>query len=148
MLPPLRIDLDAPADHRWDALSSHVEEARRLTESYVRDLGGMGAFADLLAEYASSYLAAEHHAELRGIARLIDRPLGDVPLANLYYDAMKVVLMGCAAIAVDGPGGPIHARNLDWWTQERKRRRERRARGHGDAHHLPRPAGARAVPRL
>ena len=119
MLPPIQIDLDVTPAHRWDALSPYVDQAQRLTESYVRDLGGMGVFGDFVEEYASSQLAETHHAELLGVARLIGRPVGDVLLANLYYDAMKVVLMGCTAVAMDGPGGPIHARNLDWWTEER-----------------------------
>jgi hypothetical protein len=40
-----------------------------------------------------------------------------VLLSNLYYDALKVVLMACTAFAVDTPEGPLHARNLDWSTQ-------------------------------
>lgn len=36
---------------------------------------------------------------------------------NLHYDAMKAVLMGCTAFAVDSPAGPLHGRNLDWWTE-------------------------------
>jgi len=38
-----------------------------------------------------------------------------------YYDALKVILgraFGCTAFATDAPGGVLHARNLDWWTEE------------------------------
>jgi hypothetical protein len=45
--------------------------------------------------------------------------VGDVALCNCYYDALKSVLMGvlgCTAFAVDQADGPLHARNLDWWT--------------------------------
>lgn len=33
-------------------------------------------------------------------------------------DAFRVVL-GCTALAVDHPAGPLHARNLDWWSPVR-----------------------------
>ena len=44
----------------------------------------------------------------------------DVVLCNLYYDALKVILsrdFGCTAFAIDAPGCVLHARNLDWWTE-------------------------------
>ena len=44
----------------------------------------------------------------------------DVVLCNLYYDALKVILsrvFGCTAFAIDTPRGVLHARNLDWWTE-------------------------------
>jgi len=40
----------------------------------------------------------------------------DVALGNCYYDALKVVL-GCTAFAVDTGDEILHARNLDWWTE-------------------------------
>ena len=41
----------------------------------------------------------------------------DVLLGSLYYDAFRQ-LIGCTAFACDGPDGPMHARNLDWWTED------------------------------
>lgn len=50
-------------------------------------------------------------------------PLDEVVCGNLYYDALKAVLVGCTAFAVDTPTGPLHARNLDWWTENDSLRR-------------------------
>jgi len=58
---------------------------------------------------------ADHWIELESLSRMLGLPISDTALCNFYYDAIKVVL-GCTAFAVDSPGGPLHARNLDWWT--------------------------------
>jgi len=58
-------------------------------------------------------------SEIDSVAAIIDRTPLQVLAANLYYDALKPVLMGCTAVAIDTPTGPMHARNLDWWTEER-----------------------------
>lgn len=39
----------------------------------------------------------------------------EVLTANLYYDFVKL-LLGCTAFAVDSSNGPIHARNMDWFS--------------------------------
>ena len=55
------------------------------------------------------------------MARSLDLPAQDVVLCNLYYDLLKVVIgrsFGCTAFALETPDGKIlHARNLDWWTE-------------------------------
>jgi predicted choloylglycine hydrolase len=56
--------------------------------------------------------------ELDALASRLAMPRERLFLANLYYDAFRVVL-GCTAIAVDDPDGPLHARNLDWWSPAR-----------------------------
>ena len=43
---------------------------------------------------------------------------GAGPGANLYYDCLKAVI-GCTAFAVATSTGTLHARNLDWWTEDR-----------------------------
>lgn len=68
-----------------------------------------------LLELARSVLPAETFAELEGVSSVIEASLPRVVLGNLYYDVIKAGL-GCSAFAVDTPQGPLHARNLDWWT--------------------------------
>src|SRR5262249_37352610 len=89
---------------------------------YVRDIGGLDAFAPLLASYRDGYVDAEYADEMRGVARVLDAPEEEVLLANLYYDAMKIVLsssgFACTGIAVETESGPLHARNLDWTTAD------------------------------
>jgi acid ceramidase len=57
---------------------------------------------------------------MESLSRLLGLPVRDVVLHNFYYDALKAVLgrmLGCTAFAVDTPDGVLHARNLDWWTE-------------------------------
>lgn len=53
---------------------------------------------------------------MESLATALDLPVHDVALCNFYYDALKVVL-GCTAFAVDAGDVVLHARNLDWWTE-------------------------------
>ena len=95
-----------------------------LAEAYLHDLdpfvvrftGDFGLRWYGLA-YAAGFVSNDYRAELESIAERIDRSLEEVLLANLYYDAIFAVI-GCTAFAIDTPQGPLHARNLDWWTEK------------------------------
>lgn len=114
----LTIDLDAPPDRRWSALSRWAAQANALLEIYQRDLGrGANDAIDLISSAAEAVLPEETRAELAGVATAIGAPLPSVLLCNLYYDLIKAAV-GCSAFAIDSPGGPLHARNLDWWTSD------------------------------
>lgn len=115
--PTIDLDLSLPPEARWEPLASHADAARRLLDSYLRDLGGLQSFAPIIESYAQAFVSAEHRAEIGGIARIVGRPEREVLLANLYYEAFRQ-MMGCTAFACDGPDGPIHGRNLDWWTED------------------------------
>jgi acid ceramidase len=116
-VPHIDVDLARPSQERWMSLTPHVEAARRLLDCYVKDLGGVGAFALVMESYAQMFVSPEHRQEIASIARLIGRPEPEVLLGNFYYEAFRQ-LMGCTAFACDTPAGPIHARNLDWWTED------------------------------
>jgi acid ceramidase len=116
MTPPiLDVDLSAPARERWQGLRAHRDAIRELIPMYVRDLGGIDTFRDALALYRTAYVSAEHAAEVDAVAELAGVDPVEMLLVNVYYDAFKHVL-GCTAFALDTPEGPLHARNLDWWT--------------------------------
>ncbi|MEM1118663.1 MAG: carcinine hydrolase/isopenicillin-N N-acyltransferase family protein, partial [Bacteroidota bacterium] len=112
----LTVDLGAPASERWTLPPRLAEQAQALTQAYTAELGGVDAFGELLTAYASEHVRADHLEEVESIAAQTDQPVEEVLLGNLYYDAVKLVL-GCTAFAVDTPDGPLHARNLDWWTE-------------------------------
>jgi acid ceramidase len=116
-VPEIDLNLSLPPRDRWRSLAPHVEAARRLLDCYLRDLGGLGAFAPLIESYAEAFVSSDHRTEIASIAQIVGRPEAEVLLANLYYEAFRQ-LMGCTAFACDGPDGPIHARNLDWWTDD------------------------------
>lgn len=115
-LPVLDIHLQAPPEQRWAALREHRAAVRELVDIYVRDLGDIGSFRDELEMYRAACVAAEYQREIDAVAELSDVDPIELLLVNVYYDAFKH-LMGCTAFAVDTPDGPVHARNLDWWTE-------------------------------
>lgn len=122
-LPRIVVDLDRPPSERWDGLRPHRQAIRQLVDVYLRDLGGLDELRGLLglvapgvafSELLSLLFCAEHCEELEAIAALVELPLEAVAVANVYYDLASAML-GCTALALDLDGGPIHARNLDWW---------------------------------
>ncbi len=113
----LYIDLDHPPEARFTPLKPFADSCQAMLKTYSRDLGGLEQFKPYLGEYAENYLLDEHLLELRGLAKLIEVSFEELCLTNLYYDAMSY-LLGCTAFAVDTPEGPLHARNLDWWSPE------------------------------
>lgn len=117
-VPVHHLDLTLPPRERWAGLSAHADAARRLIDSYVRDLGGLERFGGVSPELIAGHLRDDHVAEVEGVARAVGRSFEHVLLANLYYDAMRA-LLGCTAFAVDTHAGPMHARNLDWWSEQR-----------------------------
>jgi acid ceramidase len=115
-IPHIRVDFSQAAETRWDVLRQYKDVARRLLQQYVADFGGIEHLYDEISLYREQYMAHEQQVELTAIAQLLDTDLESVTLGNLYYDAIKFVI-GCTAFAVDTEEGPLHARNLDWWTE-------------------------------
>lgn len=116
MIPVIDVSLDAPPERRWEMLAPFAPEIRALYTEYLLDLAPL--VESLRAEAASieALLGEETWSELQGLAKVLEMPFEDVLLGNLYYDALKH-LWGCTAFAVDAPGGPIHGRNLDWFSE-------------------------------
>jgi Acyl-coenzyme A:6-aminopenicillanic acid acyl-transferase len=116
----MQVDLTMPATLRWDLSGAEETAARGLLAVYQRDLG---LPAPLVAELSRPTVRADYWAEMEGIALRAGIPIEEVVCGNLYYDALKAVLVGCTAFAVDTPTGPLHARNLDWWSENDSLRR-------------------------
>jgi len=112
------VDLRLPPQERWNLPKQQRRGAVALLDIYKRDLGITQAQSSFLIELARSVLPAELNEEMLGVALTTGLSVEDVALGNLYYDALKVI-WGCTAFAVETPRGPIHARNLDWWTSNR-----------------------------
>ena len=115
-VPRITVDLSAPPAERWNELSAFKDQAQRMTASYLQDLGGSEEWRPLVRAYSEAFIAPSLMAEVESIAALIERPTDEVLIANLYYDAFRA-LMGCTAVALEHDDGPLHARNLDWWTE-------------------------------
>jgi len=121
MFDKLTIDLRLPPQERWRFTTTQAERARELLRIYKRDLGLPPDATGFLLSAAKGLLDGEHWMELESLAAILGVPIDDAILCNCYYDILKVVLaspFGCTAFAVDNPGGILHARNLDWWTED------------------------------
>ena len=95
-----------------------MRAASELLAVYNNDLGVDGETMAYVASLASAILPAGIAEEMEAVASTLGSTFPQTLLANLHYDLLKVVL-GCTAFAVDTPDGPVHARNLDWWTTAR-----------------------------
>jgi acid ceramidase len=115
-VPRITVDLGDPPAERWRQLAPFKDQAQRMTASYLQDLGGADEWRPLVQNYSDAFISAPLLAEAESIAALIERPRDEVIISNLYYDAFRA-LMGCTAVAMEHPEGPLHARNLDWWTE-------------------------------
>ena len=109
----IQIDLQRPPADRWHFSPAQAEFARRLASTYWRDLGdAAGIGVDHIR------LDPVHAQEVDGIAARLGVEREVMGVVNLYYDLIKSAF-ACTAFAIDSPAGPLHARNLDWWTDER-----------------------------
>jgi len=136
-LPVYDIDLDAPPEQRWkkvgraegenisalldDVVDEYLDHVGWLP-AYLRPAltamakGGAG-LAGWIVDWIASLFGQDYVAEIRGIARYADLPLGHVVLGNLVYDICQVggiPGVGCSSYSVNLEGKPTLARNMDW----------------------------------
>lgn len=116
MFQEITIDLQDPPSGRWHLTPTQSQQARELLTLYKADLGLTEDVAEFLSAAAKRFVRPEHWSELESLATALDLPVIDVAVCNFYYDALKVVL-GCTAFAINADGTVLHARNLDWWTE-------------------------------
>lgn len=114
----LIVDLNKPPHDRWVFSDAQLDHARRLIDVYRNDLGKSVGRAAAISRSVRSVLPAEYWSEVQSVATRVSVPADVMLLCNVYYD-MVSALIGCTAFAVDTPAGPLHARNLDWWTENR-----------------------------
>ena len=120
MVQEVTIDLRRAPHQRWVLTPAQGEQARELLRQYKTELGLRPDLGELLISLGRKHIRDEYWAEMESLAVTLALPVSEVALCNFYYDATKVVLgraLGCTAFAIDGAEGVLHARNLDWWTE-------------------------------
>src|SRR5258708_22193175 len=120
MVEELTVDLRRVPSDRWRLTPLQCKQARELLAMYTTDLGLRSDASEFLTSSVKDFVRSDHWQEMESLSRSMELPLSEVVLCNLYYDALKVVLsgvFGCTAFAIDTPDGILHARNLDWWTE-------------------------------
>ena len=110
------INLDLPAAKRWLFLVDHKDEINELLQCYLSDFEGADFIFESIDDYKKHVVSKEFLEEIEFIASISKFSPDQVLIANLYYDILKFY-MGCTAFAVENKGSILHARNLDWHTQ-------------------------------
>ena len=115
----ITIDLSKPPDRRWEQLSEFREGMNALINFFSGEILELvpAEYLDLLHFYVDHQMEAEHAEELLGISEVAGIPLKKIMIGNLYYDALKIVL-GCSAFSIMTDSGPVHGRNLDWYSND------------------------------
>ena len=113
----IKIDLDNVPVARWAPLKPYREEIDILIKTYLKDLGDASFFTEMLSYYKQVCIPSYYLEELEGIASFSSFGVDELLTANLYYDALKLVL-GCTAFSVHTGEVNLHARNLDWWSDD------------------------------
>jgi len=115
----LTIDLAKPPEERWANLTEHATGLKALIAFFSGEIYTLvpAELKTALLGFAQSLLPKEHLDELKAIAKMEIVDFEDLLTANLYYDGLKMAL-GCSCFAFESDTGPVHARNLDWYSEE------------------------------
>ena len=111
----LIINLDLPACERWSFLVDYKDEINSLLKCYLNDFEGNEYIFDSIGEFKNDIISKDYLEEIDFIASISNFSSDQVLIANLYYDVLKFYF-GCTAFAVQNNREILHARNLDWWT--------------------------------
>ncbi len=113
----ITINLNSNPQERWNCIEPYKNEINELIGMYLNDLEDISFFESVLDYYKLSYINQSYIKELQGISTFTDFNVNQLLLANLYYDALKLVF-GCTAFSLTTAFGNLHARNLDWWSEK------------------------------
>lgn len=111
------VNLDLPANERWAFLSTYKNEVNELMECYLNDFTGAEFIFEGVELYKEQFISESYVQEIESIAAFADFSVNEILVANLYYDILKLYF-GCTAFATWNGNEMLHARNLDWHTEE------------------------------
>ena len=112
----LIVDLDLPVDERWSFLLDYRQEINDLLACYLNDFKEATFLFENIGLYKQAIISKDYLNEIDFIASISNYSPDEVLIANLYYDVLKFYF-GCTAFAFEHQGKIMHARNLDWWTE-------------------------------
>lgn len=91
-----------------------VAKSRALLSATLELVGFIGAAKPLARAVAAKYPV--HAERAKASADIIGTDPLDIITSNLCYDLLLGhAVMGCSTLALAGPGGPVLARNMDWF---------------------------------
>ena len=112
----IKINLDLAPSERWKNLKKFKEQINSLYKYYLEDLSDAGIFETYIETYKTNFITSSYRDEIKSIEEFCDFTENQILITNLYYDALKFVF-GCTAFSVTNAKERLHARNLDWWTE-------------------------------
>lgn len=110
------VNLDDKPIDRWHFIKDYKYEANSLIKYYLEDLSNAGIFETYIDLYRENYISEVYQQEIKSLAKYCDFSENELLITNLYYDALKFVF-GCTAFCTTNQEEKLHARNLDWWTE-------------------------------
>ena len=117
----LIVNLAKPPSQRWHQLNKHKKGSNALIQYFSGEILDLvpKKYLSLLSVYLKQQMLPEYLQELNAIASILNIPLKKVAIGNLYYDVLKLAI-GCSAFSANAVNGPIHARNLDWFSNQKE----------------------------
>ncbi|MCR6640445.1 MAG: acid ceramidase family protein [Sporocytophaga sp.] len=116
LFPEHIVNLSLPPDQRWAFLNEYKEAINDLLLCYLNDFDGADFIFDNIELFKNAIISEEYLQEIDFIASISNFSSNEVLIANLYYDILKFYF-GCTAFAVSNSQSVLHARNLDWHTE-------------------------------
>lgn len=92
-----------------------IVDGRKLLEAVFNEIPPKVRF---LADLVRIRTGNRFHAEVSAIARRAGVGWRDVLIANISYD-LAVSWIGCSTAVIPTLDGPIVARNMDWWPEQK-----------------------------
>ena len=112
--PTFAIDLSAPAAERLRSFPESLANAAAALSAAMQP--DRALIPQGIARVASARLFGRYDAEARAWGRALNEPWTDIILANCAYDFVAN-LFACSGVLLESPGGPVLARNMDWWPE-------------------------------
>ena len=111
------VNLDLPPNERWSFLSEYKSEINQLIQCYLNDFTGAEFIFEGIESYKKEFISENYIKEIQSIAVSSNFSENEIIVATLYYDLLKLYF-GCTAFATWSGNEMLHARNLDWHTEQ------------------------------
>jgi predicted choloylglycine hydrolase len=138
-LPTLTIDCTtSDINKKYAALEPYRDQMQELLNFYIQEIQQVGVSPSVISfitsAYSLRYIPKRYRDEIAEMSAYFSINKTDLMLINLYYDLVMnhykfdkpdvknfkrfLKIPGCSSFAFNTKEGPLHARNLDWWTDE------------------------------